>query len=736
MATALHTFVDIFNSSFDAGEETVQLQKIVIPIIQRDYAQGRKDPDIERVRSRFLDSLYKAVTETPITLDFVYGDIDQNGIMTPLDGQQRLTTLFLLHWYAAKKEAVCYEEYAFLNNFSYETRYSARDFCSFLVKYTPSFEQKLSEEIINQSWFPLDWKKDPTISSMLVMLDSIQVQFAACENLWDALKSGAISFYFLPIKDMGLTDELYIKMNSRGKPLTLFEHFKAELERELKLVDPSAAKRILKKIDIDWTDMLWQYRGDDNVTDDEFLRYFKYVCDIICYHAGGTPQGRSNDEFVLLKEYFSLKNENVMENIATLEAYFDCWYKLSRNESPTSFISRFVSYAHEPGKIQIETRYQIDIFHDCLTTYADSTGRRRTFPLNRIVLLYAITTYLLNCDFVTEEQFARRLRVVNNLIQNSEDEISDSEARASGNRMPAILAQVDSIIINGCIDGAIEKNFNPNQLTEETKKLVWTYENPDKAEMLYRLEDHPLLQGQISIIGLDNHAYFDAFAKLFSCNLDKIDCALMAVGFYPQREQNNWRYQFGSSSTRNTTAWRTLFHMSRNAGFNETSKILVELLTKCVEFNDAELSDIADQYLVKCEADGLYTWRYYYIKYKVFRPGSYGKYSNDRYPKCDYLFSVMQTQSHWSENTYIPYFKEVDETHLSRDHKGQRLVYGDTYMVCENSAYVLRSAEDDSEIDRITITQNSDSIDTEDRIAVLRDYLQSGSQTADGITEE
>lgn len=92
MATALHTFMDIFEKEIDNQSEPIQLKKIVIPIIQRDYAQGRKSA--ERVRDRFLDSLYSAVTEAPITLDFIYGDIDEAGIMTPLDGQQRLTTLF------------------------------------------------------------------------------------------------------------------------------------------------------------------------------------------------------------------------------------------------------------------------------------------------------------------------------------------------------------------------------------------------------------------------------------------------------------------------------------------------------------------------------------------------------------------------------------------------------------------------------------------------------------------
>lgn len=74
------------------ADTSVQLNKIVIPLIQRDYAQGRIDKDINRVRSRFLQALYRAVTGEPITLDFVYGDIDEEGTMTPLDGQQRLTT--------------------------------------------------------------------------------------------------------------------------------------------------------------------------------------------------------------------------------------------------------------------------------------------------------------------------------------------------------------------------------------------------------------------------------------------------------------------------------------------------------------------------------------------------------------------------------------------------------------------------------------------------------------------
>ena len=39
MDTGLYTFMDIFGSEFEVEAEMVSLNQIVIPIIQRDYAQ-------------------------------------------------------------------------------------------------------------------------------------------------------------------------------------------------------------------------------------------------------------------------------------------------------------------------------------------------------------------------------------------------------------------------------------------------------------------------------------------------------------------------------------------------------------------------------------------------------------------------------------------------------------------------------------------------------------------------
>jgi len=720
MGTSFNSFIEIFNNGFEVDEKTIQLKKIAIPIIQRDYAQGRLDSEVNRIRKRFLDSLHQAIKGDPITLDFVYGDINADGIMTPLDGQQRLTALFLLHWYAAKKENIDPTEYLFLENFSYETRYSARVFCSFLFKFNPSFTntKKLSEEIVDQAWFPLDWKKDPTISSMLVMLDAIQNEFAETQGIWARLKDKAITFYFLPIKDMRLTDELYIKMNSRGKPLTQFEHFKAELERELRKIDEPTAKRIIKKIDLDWTDMLWRYRGNDDVIDDEFLRYFRFICDIICYQNGGTTQGKSNDEFDLLKDYFSEQNENVMANIKTLEEYFDCWSNLNGDNTPDVFLERNISHEHQAGKIRIEKRYIINIFDDCVHTYGDISGNgNRLFPLNRIVLLYAIISFLLNKETITDSNFPRRLRIVNNLIQNSEDEISDSELRTSGNRMPAILKQVDAIVKTGKIDDTIEKNLNLVQLAEEILKTVWIENNPDDAEALFALEDHDLLQGQIGIIGLEHTDLFPRFQSLFSCKWDLVDCALMSIGNYGQKEKNGWRYQLGSK--KNMKAWRNLFHKSSNDGFDRTKHVLKELLSRSDSFSDVLLSGIIDTYINNCEGNNEFAWRYYYIKYDFFRPGGFGKYWWNDLENKPYEFSVMSTESNISGNTYQPFLKVVYNKKLSKDHYGQRAIDGDNYTICSNSAYVVKNITSDAAVERIAIAQNGQGIDKEDRIKKL-----------------
>ena len=230
----------IQNSSFVNDECTfwdlIQKYKIIIPIIQRDYVQGRKEDNINLIRENLLNNIRTALTENKkIDFDFIYGSTKMSGekeVLSLLDGQQRITTLFLLHWYFAAKEKKLDENVIdVLSNFSYSNRVSSRDFCKELVKCKLEIKEKpeLSKQIKSKTWYFSEWDNDPTIKSMLNMLDSIHKKMYNVEGFNKLINKEheIISFSFISLEKFNLTDELYIKMNSRGKKLTNFEIFKS-----------------------------------------------------------------------------------------------------------------------------------------------------------------------------------------------------------------------------------------------------------------------------------------------------------------------------------------------------------------------------------------------------------------------------------------------------------------------------------------------------------------------------
>lgn len=272
---------------------------IEIPIIQRDYVQGRKSAG--ELRLQFLIVLKDCLEyNKPIELDFIYGSVvkQEGGILfIPLDGQQRLTTLFLLHWYAALKEgrieewkAALVDEENEITKFRYETRTTSRDFCEKLIAADDInwelLQQRSIKEVIKDAhWYYRSWDKDPTIHSMLEVLEDIHLLFKGGNDLFTKLTSPdnpVIGFQFIELANFGLTDSLYVKMNSRGKELTDFENFKARFEHYLEQWDLSHGtdfkNRFVNKIDSSWTDLFWQYRNrNTNLFDNELMNFIRVI---------------------------------------------------------------------------------------------------------------------------------------------------------------------------------------------------------------------------------------------------------------------------------------------------------------------------------------------------------------------------------------------------------------------------------------------------------------------------
>ena len=255
---------------------------IYIPRIQRDYAQGRQDGATKQIRDTFVSDIFKSIVnykETGDILDvnFIYGNIEDEGgkkKFIPIDGQQRLTTLFLLHWYFAVYSGKIDSDPEVkkrLLQFQYETRNVTGMFCRNLTEYVridlknlPD-DKSVSDAIRNYYWFFSDFENDSSIRGMLVMIDAIHEKAkeyttsgVSLDEAFDLLCSEAapIRFLYLNIDDVGLTDSIYIKMNARGKALTHFENFKAQLRNYLS-DDEVFANEFINNVNGEWSQFFW-----------------------------------------------------------------------------------------------------------------------------------------------------------------------------------------------------------------------------------------------------------------------------------------------------------------------------------------------------------------------------------------------------------------------------------------------------------------------------------------------
>ena len=311
-----------------------EFEKIEIPRIQRSYAQGRKSEKI--VRDGFLGSIMKTLenrNEDRLCLDFIYGD-SNNKKFIPIDGQQRLTTLYLLYWYLNNFEKNTDEKEKrkeALRKFTYETRESSKEFCERLSgtsinveDFKNTKEEKISSKIKNQTWYLIQWKDDPTIKAMLTMLDAIEekLKFKDIQEIkTNAFEENGkrIYFYFIEVKTFGSADELYVKMNSRGKKLTAFENFKSKLEgymdREIlkKEEDKKTLNEFKKKIDNEWLLYFWDIKKDSENNGGELDRCLMNLFMTIFENEMALIDNKTSDEIKsIIKDYddFILKSED------------------------------------------------------------------------------------------------------------------------------------------------------------------------------------------------------------------------------------------------------------------------------------------------------------------------------------------------------------------------------------------------------------------------------------------
>ena len=620
-------------NSISFWELLSEMTKIQIPIIQRDFAQGRENEKTNKIRSLFLKSIIEAVESEKgsLELDFVYGNVEKD-VFQPLDGQQRLTTLFLLHWYIALKTGELPNTKKHFIKFTYETRISSREFCNELVDNGEflGIGKTISDKISDSKWFFLSWKKDPTIKAMLVMLDAIEERLQSKNDeelkiFWQKLTSETppIIFHFKQLNDIGLTDDLYIKMNARGKGLTDFENFKARFEKhirknvfekELELSENNkekwkelTEKTFSHRIDTVWTDLFWKHRGADNIIDNEMIKFIAGIA-INNYAQNLEIFENSEDELntrKILEEKKeknitdeAVKRERIERRITTLFFFFsdvspddfntkgsfdylkNCLNVYSKDNNDELFPDNLILWDFfENRKVKINSNTEINN-----NLFIEFAKESKTEYKQR-VLFYAQTEYVLNSKTFHSELFSEWMRVIRNIVQNATIDSASAFIGAIGliNELSGGCENIYEFLSST----TLKSGFATKQIEEEKLKAALIQSENNWKSQIFKAEDDFFLKGEIKFLldfskvgeeyKIQEFASISAkFLLLFESKDDLLRKALLTQDDYPiwdgRTSSLGWAHRYSLLNTENE--WKDAFRKKSDKFINAVSKLI------------------------------------------------------------------------------------------------------------------------------------------------------------------
>lgn len=476
-----------------------KITKLRIPQIQRSYAQGRKSES--DIRDNFLNEIFSALTHnTPLEMSFVYGAFD-NGVFDILDGQQRLTTIFLVHWYILMRENQNLSALKWLNIFCYETRKTSTDFISKLTGEIFKFDETPKAEIESRKWFVLSYRQDSTITSMITMLNAIhdKYQKLRCTNLAGSLDN--LKFYLIPLDEYGLSEDLYIKMNARGLRLTPFDNFKADLVNYLRsnsYNSPTALPGSTTcqtvpydlyfsiQMDNSWIDLFWKI--DDKKYDSLFFRFFyrymasKYITAI--KSTQGFDQMKEDPDYLFFADV-SEKQQDKYKG-------FSLYSKLLNN-----------SYIKDMDNILniLKDHYLQDIKPNLTSPWGDTAfmfDDSSKFERKSQTIFSSVIEYLGKTppSSFNVSDFRQWMRVVWNIVENSNIDGLQPQM--------GVMRRLSDILNTGCVGniyGGLAAYTGGNismSVTEEIEKAKLIINNSTWENSFINAEANQFLKGMVS----------------------------------------------------------------------------------------------------------------------------------------------------------------------------------------------------------------------------------------------
>ena len=517
-------------------------EKVEIPNIQRDYAQGRIGKEF--IREQFLQSLINSLeTKHPLVLDFVYGTKEKENTMWPLDGQQRLTTLWLLHWYIAVRTNLLSSNESTFENFTYETRLSSRKFCEQLCHLNTEDFNKLFvpnqygiiDYIKDQTWYYNQYSLDPTIQGMLRTLGGTDIKNSKNEDITDGIEEFffkenigtetlnefwqelidpdcPITFVYMDMNEkdgMPLSDDLYVKMNARGKQLTDFENFKADLfdyaPDENNLSEKLINTEMASLFDNQWTDVFWTEARKQKVYNVDGI-FFEFLRRFFLNHFVATSKLKGSEivNTSLFKNIYGAKNTNqpytglnVYKEILTSDTFNDL-RDFFKKWSDSNLTDKDLQPSWNKGEKLV--------FH-LFPQYEEDKRTVKAATIRSRIVTFAICAYIGNKSFDKNkfeewlQHFKEWLRFTWNITESAYDSPDDfvscirllkEWSEHSGNILSALAS--DSV--------QTKSNYATAQIQEERAKarLMLGANASEWKKAIVEAEGNDFLRGNISCL--------------------------------------------------------------------------------------------------------------------------------------------------------------------------------------------------------------------------------------------
>lgn len=437
--------------------------RVVIPGIQRHYVQGANNPKAESVRKLFIKEIFTAIEEkqNEFNLHFIYGPINTDGedSFVPVDGQQRLTTLWLIARYAAEKAEPSDRKdlLSLLSRFTYEDRINAKRFCQALTCENSRWDitQDPNPDILCLDWFVDYWKEDETVASMIRMLSTIHEEWNKHQDTItaeDVLEAIASKIRFnLKIDAFG--DDIYMKMNARGLQLTQWENFKGKFSEDL---CEDKKEWWVKEME-ELSNRFFTCSDDQHELPDN--AFFALYARIMAYEAKKTGMDCGNG----IKE-LAAYTHNTWSQIELPFVPYSDFSGITNNESIASTVAATCVK-------MIKT--VLDRYQEIVPYFGDRTLFETFFhPKNKNDLDFTLCCYeyFKKFDNIETKDFLKALRLMWNILENvyRQDEKPDYRVKL----VKKFIDLGDQTLYSPQIKGKIIDSNAPEQAKEEAEKAI------------------------------------------------------------------------------------------------------------------------------------------------------------------------------------------------------------------------------------------------------------------------